>query len=286
MPPQWTKRRRGVIGLAALSLLGSALVGLPPDVTAAAAPPARPHPLTRDQALAQAKRTHAPVEVTGSTTANESLMANPDGTLTFRQSVLPVRKLVEGAWKALDATLSVRPDGTVSPAIAAGTVVLSGGGGGPLARLGDQGRSLAFGLPVTLPAPVLSGPTALYRDVLPDVDLRVTVSEQGGFSEVLIVKSAKGAANPLLRQLKLSTTADGVTLSTDAVGNVTGRDRLGQVALSAPQARMWDSGPALGAAPVGMAAESSDRGPGAYARRALLRTTVDASGITLANASM
>ena len=281
MYPQWTYRRRLTAGSAALSLLTGVFLALAPTAAPAAAPASAPSPLTRDQALAQAKRSHAPVEVSGSTTSNETLTANPDGTLTFRQSVLPVRKLVAGAWKPLDATLAANADGTVSPAVAAGTIVLSGGGGGPLARLGDRGRSVAFGLPVNLPTPTLDGATALYSEVVPDVDLKVTVDEQGGFAEVLVVKSARGAANPMLRKLKLATTGDGVTLAADSVGNVTGRDRLGQVALSAPQARMWDSGPALGAAPIGMAAESSVRGPGAYARRALMATTVDANGITL-----
>jgi hypothetical protein len=93
----------------------------------------------------------------------------------------------------------------VSAALTTGALTLSGGGTGPLVRIGSGGRSLALSMRMPLPAPVLSGATATYRGVLPGVDLRVTADVQGGFSEVLVVHDAVAAANPALKTLTLAT---------------------------------------------------------------------------------
>jgi hypothetical protein len=144
-------RRRLAASLPALALVvagGSAAFAAPPGTApgatpgaAAAAPPA--HQLTPDEALAQARRTHAAVPVTGSTTPTDTLTANPDGTLTRTMAAQPVRKLVHGAWQALDATLHVAADGSVVPAVTTSGLSLSGGGNGPFAAMTNLGRSLA-----------------------------------------------------------------------------------------------------------------------------------------------
>jgi hypothetical protein len=53
--------------------------------------------------------------VPGATTATDTLTANPDGTLTLRHSQLPVRKLVNRAWRPLSATLRRGSDGSIAP---------------------------------------------------------------------------------------------------------------------------------------------------------------------------
>src|SRR5947208_1568306 len=84
---------------------------------------------------------------------------------------------------------------TVAPAVTTTGLTLSGGGGGPLATMRANGRSLSLTAPMTLPAPTLSGSTATYANVLSGVDLVVTVDQQGGFSSVLVVHSAQAAGN-------------------------------------------------------------------------------------------
>src|SRR5688572_12145574 len=79
----------------------------------------------------------------------------------------------------------------------------SGGGTGPLARITSGGREVAMGWPAALPAPVLSGDTATYPNVLPDVDLVLTADSMG-FSEVLVVKTPAAARHPDVRRLRLS----------------------------------------------------------------------------------
>ena len=232
----------------------SATVRTGPVPTGAAARPAATQ-LTTAQALARARSTGTAVPVDGSTTATDTVVANPTGTLTLTRSALPVRKRVGGSWVALDPGLRRTADGTVTPTVTTNDLTLSGGGAGPLAKMTVAGRSLALSLPMTLPAPTLSGPTATYAGVLPDVDLQVTADPYGGFSEVLVVHTRAAATDPALTTLRLTTATTGVTVTADAAGNLTARDRTGRAVFTAPQALAWDSagGPttATGTSPAG-----------------------------------
>ncbi|MFG2971330.1 LamG-like jellyroll fold domain-containing protein [Streptomyces sp. NPDC048288] len=184
------------------------------------------------------------MQATAATTDSSTLTANPNGTLTLRQTLAPVRKLVHGRWKSLDPTLVRHTDGTISPKASTSSLTLSGGStDAPLATMRASSGSLAVSLPAafTLRTPALSGPTATYHDVLPGVDLAVTAQDTGGFSEVLVVKNATAAANPALNDLNLSTKATGVTLASDAAGDITAKDRKGQTVFSATAPTMWDS---------------------------------------------
>ncbi|MBV1848886.1 FG-GAP-like repeat-containing protein [Catellatospora tritici] len=291
-------RRRVLHGAIVTTGLALALVaaGMPAVAAPNAAAPrtvaAEGAAVTADQAIARARATGRKVDVVGSTTETDTLTANPDGTLTLTRSLKPTRKYTSAGWRPLDATLRRAADGSVVPTLAAGPIKLSGGGSGPLATLGELGRSVALSLPANLPTPTLDGATATYAAVLPGVDLKVTVDDQGGFSEVLVVHDAKAAANPALRTLRLATTTDGVSLSGDAAGNIVGHDRRGAVVLSAPAPIMWDSTPSgrrvtadgrgvLRDAETGRVAMSSARGPGLAARRAGIGVQVKRDAITL-----
>jgi hypothetical protein len=197
--------------------------------------------LTTEQALAEARATGKTVQVETATTASSTLAANPDGSYTLTQTLAPVRKMVAGTWKTLDATLTRNSDGTLSPAVATGSLTLSDGGAGPLATMRSGVASLALTLPVTLPTPTLNGASATYPAVLPGVDLTVTADTLGGFSEVLTVENASAAANPALSTLTFATTTTGVTLSADAAGNITARDPHGSAIFTAPAPTEWDS---------------------------------------------
>jgi hypothetical protein len=250
--------------------------------------------VTEAQALRQARAAGKPVAVTAATTPSSTLAANPDGTLTLTQESAPVRKRVAGAWAPLDATLRRSGDGSVSPAVTTSGLRLSGGGAGPLAVMTDDGTSLSLTAPFRLPVPALSGPTATYPGVLPGVDLRVTADDQGGFAEVLIVKTAAAAADPALRHLAFATrTGGGISLRADAAGNLTAATRGGRALFTAPAPRMWDSAPAPAGAPsvtdphtgqrldtrTGAPLASSAAGPGEAAR--VLRVGVRPAARTL-----
>ena len=64
----------------------------------------------------------------------------------------------------------------------------------------SSGGSARVWWPRPLPRPVVSGSVALYRNVLPGVDLRLEATDEG-YSDVLIVRDAAAAANPALRSL-------------------------------------------------------------------------------------
>jgi len=252
-------------------------------------------PLTAGQAQTQALASGQPVTASALTTPTSTTTANPDGSFSFTETADPVRAWRNGAWADLDPTLHANPDGTISPAVTTGGLVLSGGGSGPLAVMTADARRLALTWPTTLPAPTLSGATATYPSVLPGVDLIVTASAQGGFSEVLVVHTAAAAANPALASLKLSIATSGLSVTTDSNGDLSAAPGPSAPAMfTAPAPLMWDSAapPAAMATTTssggttvadgsGQPAYSSATAPGADAHTADVPVTVSGKTITL-----
>ncbi|MGI5146827.1 FG-GAP-like repeat-containing protein [Plantactinospora sp. CA-294935] len=250
--------RIGAVGVTAGAVL---IAGLPLSADSAAAsptPPPAPRPaglLDADAAIAEARRIGRPVEATAAGTPTSTLTARPDGLLELTQSAVPTRKRVDGVWKTLDPTLVRQADGSITAAVTTNTVRLSGGGTGPLAELTSGDRAVAFTAPMPLPEPTLDGPTAVYTEVLPGVDLTVRVTAEGAFSHTFVVKTRQAATHPQLTALELATTTTGVTLTVDGDRNITGRDRTGAAVLTAPAPLMWDStAPATEATSRGQAA--------------------------------
>ncbi|MFI1995287.1 FG-GAP-like repeat-containing protein [Actinoplanes sp. NPDC020271] len=211
--------------------------------------------------------------------------------MTLNQSALPVRTKVGDTWQDLDATLVRNVDGTWSPKVAQTSLRISGGGNSPMAVLGDSKLGTTIGAPMTLPEPIVAGPTATYANVLPGVDLQVTARTVGGFSEVFVVHDATAATNPALSKLALPMAPTGMTIATDKAGNVTGKDRLGRTILSAPAPTMWDSTePAkpgrasldgIDRDPAGQPIRSTLRGPGAGAKVAKLGAAIRSGRLEL-----
>ncbi|MEU2554844.1 RHS repeat-associated core domain-containing protein [Streptomyces sp. NPDC013313] len=223
------------------------------------------------------------MDVASETTATSTTQAEPDGTFTKTVSPLPVRvKRADGAWSDVDATLVKWADGSYAPKVATSELVLSGGGSGPLAILHQDGRAVSVSWPTSLPAPSVSDATATYANVLPDVDLVVTANGQGGFSEVLVIKSARAAANPALATLKLATKGDGVSLAADAAGNLSATDASGNTVFHAPAPVMWDTPAPSAQARTGLraarAAEAADAGPESGAATAPVKVAVGGDG--------
>ncbi|MFD0327555.1 hypothetical protein ACFQZC_03265 [Streptacidiphilus monticola] len=210
------------------------------------------------RATAQAAATGKPVAVESATTETQQVTANPDGSFTFTDSLLPARVKRNGAWRPVSAALVANGDGSYSPEATPSGLTLSGGGSGPLATMTDPaGHSVSYTLPFRLPAPTVDGATALYPSVLPGVDLSVRVTDQGGFAETLVVHDAAAAADPALRRLTLSTSAKGLTLGTDKAGDLQATSADGKVRFTAPRPVMWDSGTPGTAAPAARQARTT-----------------------------
>ncbi|MFI7069435.1 FG-GAP-like repeat-containing protein [Micromonospora sediminicola] len=203
--------------------------------------------------------------------------------MELTQSAVPTRARVDGRWQTLDPTLMRTADGGVSARVTTNQVRLSPGGTGPLAELVSGDRAVAFSAPMALPAPVLSGSTATYPEVLPGIDLTVRVSPEGGFSHVFVVKTRQAASDRRLAALELTTSGRGVSLAADAAGNITGRDRAGQAVLTAPAPTMWDSSasPASASGTAGRGALSSTVAPGRTARTARVGVSIGAGKLRL-----
>ncbi|CAM5444215.1 LamG-like jellyroll fold domain-containing protein OS=Streptomyces aurantiogriseus OX=66870 GN=GCM10010251_83130 PE=4 SV=1 [Streptomyces aurantiogriseus] len=223
-------------------LLGA--LALPAQQASASAGESDYVPLTEgQQVLAQAKESGRQVEVTGERSERTTVFANPDGfTFTLEESAVPVRVAAPGGgWQAPDATLEKRSDGSVGPKAAAVQIAFSAGGDkAPLASIEDQGRSLELRWPGKLPAPQLDGPSALYSEVLPGVDLKVTATPES-FQQVLVVKTPEAAANDELKKLTFGLKAEGLDIREGALGNLAAVDDSGRTVFKAPPARMWDS---------------------------------------------
>ncbi|MFE4359951.1 hypothetical protein ACFVXH_07950 [Kitasatospora sp. NPDC058184] len=167
-------------------------------------------------------------------------MANPDGSFTLRRHARPVRAKVGGQWQPADATLERRSDGTIAPKASVFPMTFSAGGSTALATMQKDGKSLAITWPTPLPQPELNGSTALYRDVLPGVDLKV-LAEADGFAHQLVVKTRQAVNDPRLVQVTYGLKTAGITLNADKDGRIAATDTAGGTVFTAEAPRMWDS---------------------------------------------
>ncbi|WP_329312104.1 LamG domain-containing protein [Streptomyces sp. NBC_01278] len=236
----------GRLRRAAATALGMAMVaGVASAYTPTAAAAAAVPGTESEQALAAAKKSGKPVEVVGERTDSSTTFANADGK-SFRldTSAVPVRvKAKNGSgWVTPDATLEVRADGSVGPKAAVAGVGFSGGGGqSSLVTIDRGGRSMSWGWQGgPLPKPVLDGDSAVYPEVLPGVDLRMTATLKG-FREVLVVKTPEAAKNPKLQRVEFDLKARDVQLNTGNDGGLAATDANGNRVFKAPPALMWDS---------------------------------------------
>lgn len=220
-------------------------VGVTPSTQASAAAERDSSPVAQTpQRLAseQAKALGERVEVVEERTEVEEVFANPDGTFTAEQTAQPQRvQQPDGSWLPVDATLVKRPDGAIGPRAGVVRLTFSGGGSDqPLITMAKGDSSLSLKWPQKLPEPRLSGSSAVYPDVLPDVDLRVNASVTG-YSYALVVKNADAAKNPALRRVELKTETKGLRLATNDAGGLRALDDSGAEVFSGPGAQMWDS---------------------------------------------
>jgi hypothetical protein len=190
-------------------------------------------------ALTEAQRTGQPVPVDGELTETSTVLANPDGTLTLRSHAKPVRTNKDGSWHDIDTGLVRAADGTLSPAATPVDVSFSAGGSAPLVTMRDGDKQFTLSWPSPLPVPVVEGASAIYPELLPGVDLRLTANSTG-YSEVLVVKDEQAAANPALSSFTLHAATTGLDL-TGTGGTLSATDDTGKVVFQGSTPIMWDS---------------------------------------------
>lgn len=197
------------------------------------------------QAAAMAARCHQKVEVIEARTEHDTLFATPDGTMQLDVAAAAIRTHVgeEGGWRDIDTTV-VQGDGRIEVAAPATEMSFSDGSQGePLARIERDGHELTLDMPFDLPAPSLRGDSVTYGDVLPGVDLVVTVGPDGtSFSEVLRVQTPEAADNPALRELAMPLqTSDGLMVTPSNDGGFEAATGDGSTVFTGQPPQMWDS---------------------------------------------
>ncbi|WP_319335344.1 LamG domain-containing protein [Streptomyces sp. NY05-11A] len=234
---------------------------------------------SEEEAIAAAKRSGKSVEVASLRGESSDVYATADGHLEAREYLRPVRTRINGSWQAIDTALAKADGGMVAPKAATVGLEFSGGGTGhPLVRLERAGRTLELSWPGAVPAPRLDGDTAVYPDILPDVDLRLG-ARPDGFTQLLVVKSAEAAHSGALAELRLKLNADGMAVSETPTGGLRAVDKgAGGVVFEAPTPVMWDSSPVAEGAPATASADPASA-------RTTIRTTTRtraASSVTAA----
>ncbi|MBV1854612.1 LamG-like jellyroll fold domain-containing protein [Catellatospora tritici] len=194
---------------------------------------------TAAAASEMAKRCGASVLVSNLVDEYATHIANADGTFTFAASSEPQRVQKAQGWVPIDQSLSI-VGGRVVPAATVLDVSLSAGGTGDVVVMRDGAASLSLSWPKPLPVPTLEGNVATYPEVMPGVDLQITVEAQS-FSQVLVVKTREAATNPALARVAWGVRAEGVELQTAPSGGLQAVDSSGQVVFVAPPASMWGS---------------------------------------------
>lgn len=248
----WTRLRGGGRAIGALLSVTLAVGAIPAlSGEAAADVPAAPRSagttttaggMSEADALAEARRTGKPVEISALRGESREVFATPEGRLQAQEYLRPVWARGPGGWKRVDTSLVTTDEGTVAPKAATVDVEFSGGGGtAPLVRMRRAGRELSLTWPTPLPKPRLDGAVATYPSVLPDVDLRMTAQEDG-FTQLLVVKTAQAAASPELAELRMRLSASGLEVRETDQGGLEAVDKGAAGAVfEAPKPMMWDS---------------------------------------------
>ncbi|HEX2685209.1 MAG TPA: hypothetical protein VHN14_01260, partial [Kofleriaceae bacterium] len=185
-----------------------------------------------------AKSCGSRVEVESERTEYTELYVEPSGNRTMVAAVVPQRaRRQNGTWGPIDTTLQQVGD-QLAPVATAADVRFSNGGTGPFATLTREGHSITLSWPAPLPKPTVAGNIATYVDVLPDVDLVVKATDVG-FTNLLVIKSARGAGNPMVRHTSYRIGGD-ATLATTPEGGLVAEAGGVRIA-SADQPVMWDT---------------------------------------------
>ena len=191
-------------------------------------------------------------DVTVTSETSPTLLTTALAVGGFKQEAdqVPSRVLQNGAWTPEDTTLGPAVDGWFSPRAAAASVRFSAGGTTQMAQVqvpsGDWvTESWPYG---ALPTPQISGSSVTYPNVFPDVDLELTATAPG-MSEVLVVKTPAGAADPQLANVQFGIAGATLTVANSTTKALLATTPGGAKAVSAAPL-WWDSAGAK-AGPLG-----------------------------------
>ncbi|MFJ8667419.1 hypothetical protein [Streptomyces sp. NPDC093600] len=241
-------------------------------------------PKNEATALAEAVRSGKKVLVDTATTATALTWALPDGQLRSQTHALPQRaKNAAGRWAPIDNKLQRSDKASrglgISPVNAAYPVRFADGsaqasradrsyarapqpGESPLAEVEFGGHTITYTWPGALPEPVLDGPRALYSEVLPGVDLLLVAREEGGFAQLLIVKTPEAARQRALESVSYGLRSATATFQHDTKANrVLVLDKGGKEVGSIPTPFAWDSSGRDPELPEGSVARTSTATP-------------------------
>ncbi|MFG2062530.1 LamG domain-containing protein [Micromonospora sp. NPDC048871] len=234
------------------------------------------------QAAAVAKACDHPVVITESRSEYSRVLAQPDGRLTMESGVVPQwTRRVDGRWSEIDLGLARGKDGRLRPAASVADVAFSGGGDAPLVTLVRSGKTFTMSWQGQLPAPVVDGNMATYREVVPGVDLAVQATRTG-FTHVLVVKTAAAAADPAVQRIRFDLGGDATAVRLPD-GSLQAR-LAGTMFANAAPAVMWNSADDTGGLTAGRAGESPSEsgstvdGPGVAAQTARVETALTDGG--------
>jgi large repetitive protein len=187
------------------------------------------------------------IEVLSELTESSTTYANPNGSFTTDVSAGQVRvadSSVKGGWRSLDYTLVKNADGTVGPKSGYVPITLSGAASaaqvaktGVVSLTGTGGSSVSLGWGGALPAPSLSGDTATYANIQPNVDLVVKLTATG-YEQYYVLKARP--TNPDFT-LSVPVVAPGLVSSQASNGSVSFKNAKKQLVASVSSPMMWDS---------------------------------------------
>ncbi|WP_346131736.1 LamG domain-containing protein [Lentzea roselyniae] len=208
-----------------------------PVANAAVAPDELPDEVS---ALAAARKFDKPVKVSGLTTEASEAVANPNGKMTFTQSLKPERAKRGNRWVPVDTKLRKHSDGLIRPEAAVVDLQFAGAGQGkPLALVAKDGAEVGLTWLETLPEPKVDGSKTTYRDVWPGIDLTVEATATG-FSQLLVVKTPEAAKSEKLRKITYGSHVKGGKLS-QRDGLLEVKDDKGVVRFTGVASQMWDA---------------------------------------------
>ncbi|MER7850295.1 DNRLRE domain-containing protein [Kitasatospora sp. NPDC096077] len=212
--------------------------------------------VTVEPALVAARVQGTRVEVLDRRSETMTTWANPDGTLTTEAASGPIRILQGGTWVPVDATLVRQPDGSARAKAHPEGLTLGAPGGvrarsaqaaadapaasaHDLITLGKGGDAISVQWKGGLPAPVLDGTRATYKDAVVGGDLVVDATRTG-FEQYLVLNRppADGAA-PMTLPLRVP----GVKAVQQPDGSIAFVDpKSGATKSVMPAPTMWDAG--------------------------------------------